>query len=175
MAIHSSTLTWRIPWTEEPGHPQSMGSQRVVDDWANNTHTHNLAFLLLYFLLFNHIFIFAFFSSFPKSHSVLEQGIVTFLFYHVNFLSHCISEKFKPEVNPAFVHLFYPKQPLNSKCLSFLSIILCKQSSTRNVGSTLPEGNMGWKMLKRNLKYLWRLFKYILNNCLISVLSLHIL
>ena len=64
------------------------------------------------------IFIFAFFLAFPKSHPVLEEGIVNFLFYHVNFLSHCISEKFKPEVNPAFVHLFYQKQPLNSKCLS---------------------------------------------------------
>ena len=26
MATHSSTLAWRIPWTEEPGQPQSMGS-----------------------------------------------------------------------------------------------------------------------------------------------------
>ena len=29
MAAHSSILTWRIPWTEEPGGLQSMGSQRV--------------------------------------------------------------------------------------------------------------------------------------------------
>ena len=28
-ATHSSTLAWRIPWTEEPGRLQSMGSQRV--------------------------------------------------------------------------------------------------------------------------------------------------
>ena len=27
MATHSSILAWRIPWTEEPGEPQSMGSQ----------------------------------------------------------------------------------------------------------------------------------------------------
>ena len=27
MAIHSSTIAWRIPWTEEPGRLQSMGSQ----------------------------------------------------------------------------------------------------------------------------------------------------
>ena len=32
MAIHSSTLAWRIPWTEEPGGLQSMGSQRVKQD-----------------------------------------------------------------------------------------------------------------------------------------------
>ena len=29
MATHSSTHAWKIPWTEEPGGPQSMGSQRV--------------------------------------------------------------------------------------------------------------------------------------------------
>ena len=29
MATHSSILAWRIPWTEEPSGPQSMGSQRV--------------------------------------------------------------------------------------------------------------------------------------------------
>ena len=32
MATHSSTLAWKIPWTEEPGGPQSMGSQRVGHD-----------------------------------------------------------------------------------------------------------------------------------------------
>ena len=32
MAIHSSTLVWRIPWTEKPGRLQSMGSQRVGHD-----------------------------------------------------------------------------------------------------------------------------------------------
>ena len=29
MATHSSALVWKIPWTEEPGRLQSMGSQRV--------------------------------------------------------------------------------------------------------------------------------------------------
>ena len=35
MAIHSSILTWRIPWTEEPGRLQSMGSQRVGQDCSS--------------------------------------------------------------------------------------------------------------------------------------------
>ena len=34
MATHSSILAWRIPWTEEPGWLQSMGSQRVRPDLA---------------------------------------------------------------------------------------------------------------------------------------------
>ena len=32
MATHSSILAWKIPWTEEPGRLQSMGSQRVGRD-----------------------------------------------------------------------------------------------------------------------------------------------
>ena len=36
MATHSSILTWRIPWTEEPGGLWSMGSQRVGHDWATD-------------------------------------------------------------------------------------------------------------------------------------------
>ena len=32
MATHSSTLAWKIPWTEEPGRLQSMVSQRVGHD-----------------------------------------------------------------------------------------------------------------------------------------------
>ena len=32
MATHSSVLAWRIPWTEEPGGLQSMGSQRFGHD-----------------------------------------------------------------------------------------------------------------------------------------------
>ena len=32
MAPHSSTLAWKIPWTEEPGRLRSMGSQRVRHD-----------------------------------------------------------------------------------------------------------------------------------------------
>ena len=36
MAPHSSTLAWKIPWTEEPGGLQSMGSRRVRHDWATS-------------------------------------------------------------------------------------------------------------------------------------------
>ena len=36
MATHSSTLAWKIPWTEEPGRLQSMGSLRVRHDWVTS-------------------------------------------------------------------------------------------------------------------------------------------
>ena len=40
IAIHSSILAWRIPWTEEAGGLQSMGSQRVGHDLVINIYTH---------------------------------------------------------------------------------------------------------------------------------------
>ena len=49
MATHSSMLAWRIPWIEEPGGLQSMGSQRVRHDLETEhgqintmTYTHNV-------------------------------------------------------------------------------------------------------------------------------------
>ena len=38
MATHSSILAWKIPWTEESGRLQSMGSQRVGHDWVTSLH-----------------------------------------------------------------------------------------------------------------------------------------
>ena len=46
MAPQSSTLAWKIPWTEEPGRLQSMGSQRVGHNWATSLS------LSVYFLFF---------------------------------------------------------------------------------------------------------------------------
>ena len=45
IATHSSILAWKIPWTEEPGALQSMGSQRVGHDWATSHTWHTLCFL----------------------------------------------------------------------------------------------------------------------------------
>ena len=45
METHFSILTWRLPWTEEPGRLKSMGSQRVGHDWATkHTHTHTYTY-----------------------------------------------------------------------------------------------------------------------------------
>ena len=38
MTTHSSTLAWIIPWTEEPGRLQPLGSQRVRHNWATSLH-----------------------------------------------------------------------------------------------------------------------------------------
>ena len=43
MATHSGILAWRIPWMEEPGKLQSMGSQRVRHDGVTSTLTSRVA------------------------------------------------------------------------------------------------------------------------------------
>ena len=40
MATHSSILAWRIPWTEEPGGPQSIGSDIVGHNWNDLARMH---------------------------------------------------------------------------------------------------------------------------------------
>ena len=46
LATHSSTLAWKIPWTEEPSRLQSMGLQRVRHDWATSFSFYVVATLL---------------------------------------------------------------------------------------------------------------------------------
>ena len=45
IAAHSSTLAWTIPWTEEPGGLQSIGSQRVRHDQSNLACMHKADYL----------------------------------------------------------------------------------------------------------------------------------
>ena len=40
VATHSGILAWRILWTEDPGRLQSMGSQRVRQEWDDLEHMH---------------------------------------------------------------------------------------------------------------------------------------
>ena len=49
MATYSSGLAWRIPWTEEPGGLQSMGSQIVGYDWVTNTHLNKRYYTFLFY------------------------------------------------------------------------------------------------------------------------------
>ena len=46
MATRSSSLAWKIPWMDEPGRLQSMGSQRVGHNWETNTFTFFIIFWL---------------------------------------------------------------------------------------------------------------------------------
>ena len=65
MAPHSSTLDWKIPWMEEPGRLQSMGSQRVGHDRVTK-----LKVTQLYIHIHIYTFFFIFFS-FVVYHRIL--------------------------------------------------------------------------------------------------------
>ena len=52
MAPHFSTLAWKIPWMEECGRLQSMGSQRVRHDWATSLHV-SIVQMILYAISIN--------------------------------------------------------------------------------------------------------------------------
>ena len=51
MAIYSSTIAWKIPWTEEPGRLQSMGSQRVRHDWATSLSLSLYTIMIRFYIL----------------------------------------------------------------------------------------------------------------------------
>ena len=53
MAIHSSTLAWKIPWTEEPGRLQSMGSQGP-SDFTSLATVLRQEFITSWLLYYNH-------------------------------------------------------------------------------------------------------------------------
>ena len=77
MVTHSSILAWKIPWTEEPGRLQSMGSQRVGHYWAW-AHTHTSFLEKCQFRSFAHFWI----------------GLVVFL------VLHCMSYLYVLKINP---------------------------------------------------------------------------
>ena len=85
MATHSSILAWRIPWTEEPGGLQSMGSQSVTHNWVTNAFTFHFHWKIMgksfvsqmaieFFKLYTHIHIT--FISFCSETDQLPTGIL---------------------------------------------------------------------------------------------------
>ena len=64
MAPHSSTLAWKILWTEEPGRMQSMGSLRVEHNWATSL---SLSHMKISFLWLNLFYIISTFGMLAKS------------------------------------------------------------------------------------------------------------
>ena len=75
-ATHSSIHAWRIPWTEEPGGLQPMGSQRVGHDWVTNTHK-NRKFIT--FLIVSIVALY--FSAVFLSPSVFSLSLYSSIFY----------------------------------------------------------------------------------------------
>ena len=60
MAPHSSTFAWKIPWMEDPGGLQSVGSLRVRHDWATSLSLFTFFFLKVYFIFKLYIIVLVF-------------------------------------------------------------------------------------------------------------------
>ena len=82
MATHSSTPAWRIPWTGKPGRLQSMGLQRVGNDWSDLAHTQNLQYTCLILL-----------RKFDQNVKLSTLGVVT---YSVQFSRLVMSNSLRP-------------------------------------------------------------------------------
>ena len=69
MATHFCILVWRIPWTEEPVRLQSIGLQRVRNNWSNLAHTH------MHATMWQTLWEALQFSSVQFSHSVVSDSL----------------------------------------------------------------------------------------------------
>ena len=113
MSTHSNTPAWRIPWTEEPGRPQSIVSHRVGHDWSDlaHMHTHSSLCYFIYFLA-QIISVLVFGSSFSW---LLDVSLSVCITLNVS----CFLQNSYIILN--YVLIFVPFQPLP---LSFLAITL---------------------------------------------------
>ena len=76
MATHSSILAWKVPWTEEPGRIQSMGSQRVRHDWA--TSLHPLLIVLIVEKSFRFLVVFMVEQTLGVPYSTISSDVITY-------------------------------------------------------------------------------------------------
>ena len=93
MATHSSILTWKIPWTEEPGRLQSMGYQRVGHNWATFFHFLFILFNSFHLVLLSssiytvficiNLWSLVYLDFFPLIIKFLLPGILYYCIYHV--------------------------------------------------------------------------------------------
>ena len=93
MAIHSSTLflAWKIPWMEEPDRLQSMGSQRVWQDWATSLSLHFQAM----WLSANHTYISELFFSCQRDIIMSQKQSYLFISHLSLFQTSSIYEHFR--------------------------------------------------------------------------------
>ena len=89
MATHSSILVCRIPWTEEPGGLQSMGSQRVWHDWATNI-SHAILFK-------THFYLYSLVTPGLSCPEIQVPDISNFFCQQIRPLS-CLQKNFAPQI-----------------------------------------------------------------------------
>ena len=82
MTTHSNILAWEIPWTEEPGRLQSMGSHRVRHNWSTDTHYEHIARRMCFFWF---LLIYIFFLMWTIFKVFVEFVTILLLFYLLVF------------------------------------------------------------------------------------------
>ena len=112
MAIHS-ILAWRIPWTEEPGRLQSIGSQRVGHNWSDlarvRTHTHTHTHTHTQTLLDTRTLICSSYGTLCAWFFVYFCGCYSFCLPGLYLWNNCQFSGFNPQSPILFLIFFYCK------------------------------------------------------------------
>ena len=124
MSSHSNTVAWKIPWTEEPGRLQSMGSQRVGHDWATSLSRSSYpVWDSLHFLDLGGSF--PFLSTLQKFSTMISSNI--------------FSSTFSSSQAPMLVCLMLSQKPVRlSSFLFILFSLLCWASLIAQLVKNLP-------------------------------------
>ena len=132
MATHSSILAWRIPWTEEPGGLQSIGSQRVGQDWVTDT------YLAFFMVQHSHLYM--------TTEETSALTIWTFVSKVMSLLFNMLS---------MLVIAFFPKSKhlLISWLQSISTVILEPRKIKSAIVSTVSPSITKWSILKSDWLY----------------------
>ena len=125
MAIHSSILAWRIPWTGKPGKLWPIGSQRVGYNWRNLAHTQDNVKLCI-----------------SKCSKITQMFIITFICY-VNPVVTFKNSVFMYETIP-FMIKWKRKKYLGKICLSKQKTCTLK---TKAVMKEIEDDTNRWKYI----------------------------
>ena len=145
MATHSSILTWRIPWTEEPDGLYSMGSQRVRRDWVTNTHAkQNIYFSSVQSLSRVRLFATPWTVAYQASLSITNSWSLPKLMFiesvmPSNHLIFCHPILLSPSIFPS-IRVFSNESALHIRWIMYWNFSFLNQKS-----------NGGWRKKKRNV------------------------
>ena len=107
-ATHSSILAWEIPWTEDPGRLQFMGSQRVGHNWVTNTHTHNSLLVVSFANIFSHSADCLFILSVVSSAVQKLLHVIRFHLFNSCFISFVFGDRGEKNSAVIYVRVFCP-------------------------------------------------------------------
>ena len=132
MATHSSTLAWRIPWTEEPGGLQHTGSQRVGHDWVTSQSL--LASASLHWLFLQPGVLFPWLS-----HPYWLLFILQISAYMPSALRHLpfLQESLCPFLFTVAFCFFLPPEYFSKSTIRFSPVYVCHNTASSSAGSAI--------------------------------------